>query len=132
MKLESVRELREKLINLEEKLMSLRDVQSSIAMTHIDGLPKAKSLDSSVEKIIAKIDEVEREIGGLQIELANTMLALTEEIYKRVQGREARLILHRRYVCCHMFKEIQADLHLSDARVFYLHRTAYKEFNAAA
>ena len=132
MKLDCVKEIREKILALEDKLSDLRDVQGSIATTHIDGLPKAKKLDSSVERIVARIAETQDLIDSLQVELAGVMIDLSDEISRRVKSSRARKILHRRYVCCDMFKEIAVDLRLSQNEVFYYHRKACKEFNSAA
>ena len=132
MKLDAVNQIRRELEAAEEKLSSLRECVGAVSVPKLDGMPKAKSQSSPVERIAQKIFEAEAAVEDLRLKLSETSLELTEEIYRRVTARQARHVLVRRYVQNQSWREIQSQMFLSESSVFNWHRQARKEFNSAA
>lgn len=130
MKLDVVNQIRRELEAAEEKLEFLR-ASSHVPIPKLDGMPKAKSQSSPVERIAQKIFEAEAAVKDLRLKLSETSLELTEEIYRRVTARQARHVLIRRYVQNQSWREIQKQMFLSESSVFNWHRQARKEFNSA-
>ena len=110
------------------QLEDLREVSKSVSIPKWDGMPKAKSLESSVERVVLKIIETEKRLEELKIELSEAKIKLTEEIYSRVKDSEAAAILVARYVHGLQFKAIAAKFYYSEGNIFYRWRKGKKSF----
>lgn len=123
--LNKVRDLREKIRDLEWHLADLRKIAENLAPIQ-DGMPHAQSTNSKVEKLALRIVEIGKEISALQEEMDAAAAWLLNELKKFLHGQELR-IMTLRYVACKHFRDIQFELDLSDSRVFYYHRQALKK-----
>lgn len=123
-----VRDLRNKIRDLTSHLQALRLSAQNIVPV-IDGLPHTDSVKSRVEKLALKIIEHERELSDLSRQFATSALDLTDRINRADQlNQQEKTILLMRYVACMNFQDIWIEMKLSDARTFYLHRSATKKF----
>ena len=124
--LNEVRELRRELVNGEQKLRMLRE-QAARLTARLDGLPHAQATTSPLELLTVKIVDLERELDEMR-----AMMNLTAEslIYRLslvpLTPREFSIVALR-YVSCMNFRDIQFELRLSDATVFFHHRNALKK-----
>lgn len=112
MKLTAVIELDEKIFATQELLDSLRAKTKEAATSKLDGLPHGKATASRVETLTVKIVDTERSLDNLREEYAITMLDLTEEITRRVDGKAAT-VLHKRYVGMKSIPVIANEMDLS-------------------
>ena len=126
MRIESARELQEKIERLEETLELLRS-SSQATPARLDGLPHAKSLESRVETIAQKITDIESELGRLRTELYVTAQELTIDIVSKIHGTKAQVLV-RRYALLQPFKLIAAEMCLSEARIYAIHQEALVKY----
>ena len=126
MELETVMKLK---LELKRRLARLKELRLvSAAVSKPDGMPRAKTQASPVERIAEKIFEAQNEIRQLQEELTLTIERLTEEIFSRVKNPVAAQILIARYVRGEPYKLIANHLNYSEAAIFYQHRIGRKEY----
>ena len=128
MKLTAVKELKAEIERERFTLQTLKDV--AIKPPIIDGLPKTKSNDSRVEKIVTSIDASERRLSRLEDELLSVSIEMTNEIFERLELNAAQ-VLFLRYVKCEQFKAISAAMHLSLSAIFKIHKRGVKQFCTA-
>ena len=128
MKLTAVKELKAEIERERFTLQTLKDV--AIKPPIIDGMPKTKSDDSRVEKIVLSIDASERRLSRLEDNLLEVSIALTNAIFERLEVKAAQ-VLFLRYVKCEQFKAISAEMNLSLPTIYKLHKRGVKEFSAA-
>ena len=125
-KLNEVRELREKLRAALSQVRALRESLINLTV-ELDGMPHAHSNRSRVEQMALLIVEGEREVDAIQAKIDATGAALAREIKNSPLSSQEKEIFILRYVGCVAFREIKAKLHLSEQRLFYLHRNALKK-----
>lgn len=122
-----VRELSKKIRDLERHLQALRLSVQNITPV-LDGLPHSTGVKSRVEKLALSVIEKERELCSLREQFVSSALDITEQINRAQLNQEEKSVLLLRYVSCMNFQDIWFELNISDARTFYLHRTALKKF----
>lgn len=127
--LNSVRDLRQRIREQERRLRALRLSVENLTPI-LDGMPHSRSPTSRVEKITVKILEAERELELLRAECANAAEVLTEKISAANLESQEQTILIMRYVACMNFRDIEFELGLSDARIFFLHRNSLRKIKA--
>lgn len=127
--LNSVRDLRQRIREQERRLNALRlSVQNLTPL--LDGMPHSRSQTSRVEKIVVKAADLEREIESLRDECAAAAVTLTDKISAANLESHEETILILRYVACMNFRDIEFELGMSDARIFYLHRNSLRKVKA--
>lgn len=124
--LNRVRDLRTRIRDLERHLQALRLSAANIVPI-IDGLPHSTDISRRVENLALKIVADERELDQLRGEFAAAALDLEETINRSPLNLQEKTVLLMRYVACKNFQDIWLEMKLSDARVFFLHRTAAKK-----
>ena len=129
MTLYAVRDLANKINRHEKYLDGLRAALTSTTR-RLDGMPRAQSLDSKIERLTQKIIDGESELIDLKNSQADNALALSLEIYNRIKNQNAAQILCLRYVHCLPFKDIIAEMKYSDASIYKLHKSGVEEFNS--
>lgn len=88
----------------------------------LDGLPKARALDSQIERLTLKKLELESELFNLRGRLEDTALALATEICREYADDElAQTLLLLRYVECCSWNEISRRMNYSRRNVGRLH-----------
>ena len=121
--LNAARELKKLIQEEEQKLIGLRVSAQNITPV-IDGLPHSQMPNSRVEKLAIKILEVDEKLKCLRRQFDEVAAQIAYEICNADLTAQEQTILIARYVECLNFRAIQFRLHLSDARIFYLHRHA--------
>ena len=124
--LNSVRELKKKICELEWHLKTLRMTAKNIVPI-LDGLPHSTGLKSRVEKIALNIIADEQQLTNYQTRFIEAALNLSDKIGKALLNAQEKAILNLRYVSCLNFQDIWLGLNISDAKVFYVHRIAVKK-----
>ena len=124
--LNEVRDLREKLRAAIRQLRALRESIQNLC-PELDGMPHAQSQQSKVEKMTVLIIEGEREVDALKAQIDTTGAALARKIKNLPLNPQEQEILILRYVGCLSFRDIKAKLHMSEPRVFFHHRAAFKK-----
>ena len=125
--LNSVRDINKRIRDIEWRLQALRAEAENITPI-IDGLPHSTDVKSRVERLALNIAEGERELAALQAQFITAALELGNKIDSSPLNQQEKTVLSLRYVSCLNFQDIWLTLHVSDAQVFYLHRTAQKKF----
>lgn len=126
--LNEVRELRDAIRSIERRLKALREAVSNLTPI-LDGMPHAQSQTSKVESLSVLILETERELHDFKNRMVSTVGKISQAICRALLPAQEEEVLLLRYVACMNFRDIQFKLNLSDARVFYLHRHALKNFS---
>ncbi len=124
--LNEVRHLKRRINDAEQRLMLLRSAVSKTT-PHLDGLPHARPPTSNVEYLLAQIIDIERDIKSLREELELAAARLACRLYRMPLTTREYSVIVLRYVACMTFRDIQFELHMSDATVFYHHRNATKK-----
>lgn len=121
--LNAVRELKKQILNGERQLKTLRTAAENLVPV-IDGMPHARSQSSRVAKIVTLILDAEQSLNALKENLDSMSTELVMKIRRAPLTTREQEILILRYVACMNFLDIEGELHLSDARIFYHHRQA--------
>lgn len=129
MELDSVRRLKAEIDARQQQLGLLRE--AAIRIPQLNGLPKAKSLESVTEKTTMAIVELESEIFSMSSEFFAMAARLAKEIVQSVGGVRGR-VLCLRYVSCLPFRDIAVEMKLSEARIYALHKEGKKIFNSGS
>lgn len=130
MKLSAVKELKEIIKEKAELVENLRGTLEKVSAPTLDGLPKAKSFQTSkIESLTAQLVDMERELEDLRGELIEVSIRLPEEILELVKDRRAAQVLIRRYCYLETFKEIASDMKFSLSQIFKLHQRGKNQFN---
>ena len=124
--LNKARELKIKIRDLGWRLQALRAEAESIVPV-LDGLPHTSAVKSRVESLAIKITDSERELVSLREQFISAKLELGNKIDNAPLGLQEKSVLSLRYVSCMNFQDIWLKLESSDAKIFYLHRTALKK-----
>lgn len=124
--LNEVRELKKQIQVEERRLQALRAAAENLVPI-LDGMPHAKNRKSRVANIAALIIEEEQSLNKMRENVDNTSAELAEKIRNEPLTSREKEILILRYVACMNFRDIEFKLHLSDARIFYLHRSALRK-----
>ena len=128
MKIESAREIQDKITLIESQLELMR-AASQVTPARLDGLPRAKSFDSRVEAVAQKIVDAEAELGRLRAELYVVAQELTIDIVTKIGGLKAQVLV-RRYALLQDFRTIAKEIYLSEARTYAIHKEALAKYNA--
>ena len=124
--LNEVRELRRELVNGEQKLRTLREQMARLT-ARLDGLPHAQATTSPLELLTVKIVDLERELDEMRGRMETSSAQLTYRLsFVPLTPREFSVAVLR-YVSCMNFRDIQFELRMSDATVFFHHRNALKK-----
>lgn len=124
--LNSVRELKKKIRDLEWRLQALRAEADNIVPV-LDGLPNPSDVKSRVEKLALKIVESDVELASLRERFINAALLLGNQIEDAPLNSQEKTVLSLRYVSCMNFQDIWLKLETNDAKIFYLHKVALKK-----
>lgn len=124
--LNGVREINKRIRDLEWRLQALR-VEADNIVPVLDGLPHATQIKSRVEKLALNIAEYDSELVRLREQFVSAALDLSNKIDNAQLSSQEKAVLSLRYVSCMNFQDIWLKLDISDARIFYLHRTALKK-----
>ena len=124
--LNAVRNLKEEIRALENRLQIMRLTASSISPA-FDGLPGGNEKKSPVETLAVKIISLEEELSSKYRLLDSTAAVLYEKISAvNLKPREHDVMILR-YCACETFRDIGFMLKISDARTYALHSDAVKK-----
>ena len=124
--LNDVRGIKERIRDLEWHLKTLKlSVEKMVPI--IDGLPHASDAKSKVEELTVQIIDDERELENLREQFVSATIELTSKINALKLSQMEKTVLIMRYGICMNFQNIWLELGISDARLFYIHRTALKK-----
>lgn len=130
MKLSAVKELKERIEEKAALVENLRGALEIVSAPTLDGLPKAKSFQTSkIESLTAEIVDAERELENLRGEFIEVSIRLPKKISELVKDRRAAQVLIRRYCYLETFKEIATSLNYSQSQIFKLHQRGKKQFD---
>lgn len=118
--LNRVRELKEKIRELERHIAALRSSAENIVPV-LDGMPHSTDVKSKVETLALHIVHSEQELEALRSELCTAAIHITTQIQNANLKRAEKTILILRYVVCMNFRDISFQLEQSDATTFRLH-----------
>ena len=127
MKLNAVRELKERIVTTEAELSNLRGLAQNLVPT-LDGMPRATTLESRVEKLAVKIIAAEQNLDVLKTELDRLSAELFDEIQRRVKTTQAATVLSLRFVTCLSFRQIARRISYSLRQVFRLNKQGVNEY----
>ena len=82
----------------------------------------------SLERLIAKVDSVERNIVTELQRLIERRTVISGQI-DDMQDERYKAILHARYVMCWKWEKVARELHYSDRNVYQLHGEALAAFD---
>lgn len=119
--LNEVRDLNKAIEDLTKKIDSFR-LAISLKVPVRDGMPKAKPLNSVVERTAIRITDAERELEELQNRLAEAIPRLEKKIIEEVEDSTARTLFILRYVDCMYFRDIGFSMGYSEAHIYFLHK----------
>lgn len=123
MELNEARELKKQIRAEESHLQTLRAAAENLVPV-LDGMPHAQNPKSRVAHIATLLIDAEQTLAALKEQLDIIAARLAEKIRCAPLTPREQEILILRYVACMNFRDIEFKLHLSDARIFYLHRQA--------
>lgn len=83
-----------------------------------------------MERLIAKVDSVERDIVSEMRRLVSQREIIRKQI-ESLQDERHRMVLYQRYVACRKWEQIALDMNYSERNVFVLHGEALKAFETA-
>lgn len=94
----------------------------------LDGLPRGDTgyIKSSVEILATQIVDTENKLSALQLQRVEYRSKVMREISSKVSDDTQRRILIERYCFENFFRNIATRVHLSESRVFALHRQALR------
>lgn len=118
--LNRVRELKEKIRELERHIAALRSSAENIVPV-LDGMPHSTDVKSKVETIALHVVNSERELDALRSELCSAAIHITNRIQNSNLKRKEKTLLILRYVVCMNFRDIAFQMDISDATTFRLH-----------
>lgn len=133
--LNSVRRLRKKLGDAQQKLQALALSMDSITpqftrgedgYTCFDTSPKAKSTTSRPENITVLLSEAELRVARIQSELDKEIISLTDKIQREVTDENDQALILHRYVGGKYFRDIGFLMGISEAHVYFTHRRVLK------
>ena len=109
------------------RLEYLKDCTQRITQ-ELDGLPRSDTgyKKSGVETLTTQIVDIENHLTELYSQRADHKSKLISKISAMVTDDTQRRILIERYCFENFFRNIAARLHLSESRVFALHRQALR------
>lgn len=125
------RELKQQILREQCRLQTLRTSADNIALVQ-DGMPHNRGQNSRVEKIATFIIEIENEIAALKAEFETACVSLARKLRDEDLTAQEMSVITLRYVACMNFRDIERELDMSDARVFYTHRHALKSMFSRA
>ena len=124
--LNSVRELKEKIRDLERHIAALRSSAQKLVPV-LDGMPHATDVKSKVETLALQIVNSEQELETLRSEMCAAAIHLTARIQNANLKRSEKTLLILRYVVCMNFRDIAFQMDKSDATTFRLHHDAVQK-----
>ena len=127
MNLHAVRDLKERIVTSEAELLNLRGLAQNLVPT-LDGMPRATTLESRVEKLAVKIIAVEQKLDVLKTELDRLSAELFDEIQRRVKSVQAQTVVTLRFVTCLSFRQIARRISYSLRQVFRLNQQGVNEY----
>ena len=129
MDLESCRKLKSR---IEERFSDLESVKrlATNMTAPIDGLPRCKQLDSRIERLAVKADEIERELATLRKQFEQAAVALVDAIEQRVKDQVTIEAMILRYVRCLSFRDVARAMNYSLRNVFRMIERGVKEFES--
>lgn len=120
MELSAVQDIRRVIEREQARLKALKSAVSAVVPER-DGLPRAKALTSNVEGLAVQIITIQDRIAELKAALVDAATELTGEIFRRVSGGAAEVLV-RRYVMGNRFRDIAMAMNYSESQIFSLHR----------
>ncbi len=130
MELVAFRKVFAKLKAARARLERLMD-SSAVATSITDGLPRAKATTSAVERAAVELADATAEFERLSAEAVQALADLFREVNRRVAGRPGDVLILR-YGALMTFAEISAELNLSQAQVYKLHRDGVAIYGSSA
>ena len=127
MNLHAVRDLKERIVASESALLNLRGLAQNLVPT-LDGMPRATTLESRVEKLAVKIIAAEQKLDVLKTELDRLSAELFDEIQRRVKSVQAQTVVTLRFVSCLSFRQIARRISYSLRQVFRLNKQGVNEY----
>lgn len=125
------RELKQQIDFEEQRLKTLLTTADNIVQV-LDGMPHARRQTSRVEKVATLIVEIEEKIAALKAEFETACVNLARKLREENLTSQELNVVTLRYVACMNFRDIEFELNMSDARVFYTHRHALKSMFSRA
>ena len=110
---------------------AIEDVTKEIDMLHLslalkiperDGMPKAKPLNSRVERIAIRITDAENKLAELKKLLEDAIPRLENKIRAEIKDTTARTLFIFRYIDCMYFLDIGFAMGYSERHIYYLHK----------
>ena len=128
--LNSVRDLKKRIRDLETRLQTLR-LSAENLVPILDGLPHSTEAKSRVEKLALEIVEKESELTALREQIILDKSRLADLILREVKDPALQTLLILRYVECLSFRETARRMSYSLRHVFNVHerflKSAYAE-----
>ena len=124
--LNSVRDLKKRIRDLERRLHELR-ISAENLVPIIDGLPHSSEAKSRVEKLALMIVEHERELEKFRDHIILAKSELVHIILREVDEPTLQALLMLRYVECLSFKETARRMKFTLRHLYRLHEKILKD-----
>lgn len=111
-----------------EQIVSFRALATKATSTLSDTPPSGTRNVHSMEGIIVKMIDLEREINNDIDTLVDLKRAIMD-IIKKINNPEQQTLLELRYLCFKTWEQIAVDMGYSSQHIFRLHDKALKEIS---
>ena len=122
-------ELKSEMEDLKMRLSEICDALKHLTPT-LDGLPKSKTVEDRIGRLITAKLDMEEKLQEMQSEMARSAAEITAEIAMSPLKHTEREILRRRYVDLLNWANIARELRYSETNCYTLHRQALKKLTA--
>ena len=119
-------ELKSEMEDLKMRLSEICDALKHLTPT-LDGLPKSKTVEDRIGRLITAKLDMEEKLQEMQSEMARSAAEITAEIAMSPLKHTEREILRRRYVDLLNWASIARELKYSEMNCYTLHRQALKK-----
>ena len=119
-------ELKSEMEDLQSRLSEVIDALKHLTPT-LDGLPKSKTVEDRIGRLITAKLDMEEKLKELQAEMEMTAALITAEIAMSPLKKTEREVLKRRYVDLKNWASIARELRYSEMNCYTLHRQALKK-----
>ena len=117
-----------RITRLQNMRRQLREELFSVSSPALDKDSVSTSMSNTMERLIAKVDSMDRDIVAEMIRLIEKREVIVRQI-ERLKDERYRAILHERYILCRKWEQISVDLSYSITQVYRLHGEALEAFS---
>ena len=121
--------LQGRISRLQRLRSQIRDEMYSVSSPALDKDNVSTSKSNPMERMIAKVDSIERDIVTEMLRLMDRLAFICKQI-EALEDERYRKVLYERYIMYFKWEQIATDLSYSLTQVYRLHGEALKAFAA--